>query len=410
MRPRILFVEQFYYPDGWGGAELPLDLTIHMARAGYEVEVICGSDQYAPIEGELPPDPSLQGIRIRRIPALVPGNVHRGKLLRQLWFYSALLPLLLLRRPADVFVTQTNPPAAVILVAAAARIWARPMVIIAMDIYPEILIAHGAMRSNSAMGATLARAFRWAYRSARRVVALGPVMSERLQIKGVHADRIVEIPNWATGKPGSISGTANRLRRDWQLEDKFVVLYSGNLGLAHEFDTLLRGVEQVHRALPSLRIVFIGRGNRLAEVRRRVRELGIEPIVRFSNLLPPERVPESIGMADVAVVTLRPAFEGLVVPSKLQGYMARGIPVLYIGPDSDVGRFIERSSGGISVPCGDVERVAATLAELAANHGRRAMLGRSGREYYEAEFAKVHGLAKYESTIRSVLGPDCAAP
>src|ERR1700730_17251273 len=122
---RILFVEQFYYPDGWGGAELPLDLTIHLARSGLEVEVICGADQYAPVEGEPPPDPRLHGIRMRRIPALLRGNIHRGKLVRQLWFYLALLPLLLFRRPPDVFVAQTNPPLAVILVAAAARICAK---------------------------------------------------------------------------------------------------------------------------------------------------------------------------------------------------------------------------------------------------------------------------------------------
>ena len=101
---------------------MPLDLTIHLACAGFEVEVICGSDQYAPVDGEPPPDPSLQGIRIRRIPALMRGNIHRAKWVRQLWFYAALLPLLLLRRPPDVIVAQTNPPLAVILAAAVARI------------------------------------------------------------------------------------------------------------------------------------------------------------------------------------------------------------------------------------------------------------------------------------------------
>jgi glycosyltransferase involved in cell wall biosynthesis len=402
---RILFTEQFYYPDGWGGAELPVDLTIHLARAGFEVEVICGSDQYAPVDGELPPDPGLQGILIRRIPALLRGNIHRAKLARQLWFYSALLPLLLFRRPPDVFVAQTNPPLAIILVAAAARMWDRPLVIIAMDVYPEVLIAHGAMRKNTAVAAILARAFKWAYKSARRVVALGPMMSGRLVFKGVDADRIVEIPNWATGKPGLISGTGNALRSEWDLEDKFVLLYSGNLGLAHEFETLLRGVEQAHRSVPSLRLVFIGRGSRLAEVRRRVSELRIESIVRFSDLLPSERLPESFGIAHLAIVSLRPGFGGLVVPSKLQGYMARGIPILYIGPDSDIRRFINLSSGGISVSSNDAQGVASTLIELAADRHRLAALGLRGRQFYDAEFAKAHGLARYESTIRSVLNP-----
>src|SRR5690242_16697944 len=92
--PRVLFVEQFYYPEGWGGAELPLDLTIHLQRTGFNVEVICGADQYAPLAGEPPADPVAAGVRIRRIPRLLSGNIHRAKLLRQLWFYVALVPLL----------------------------------------------------------------------------------------------------------------------------------------------------------------------------------------------------------------------------------------------------------------------------------------------------------------------------
>jgi glycosyltransferase involved in cell wall biosynthesis len=266
------------------------------------------------------------------------------------------------------------------------------------------------MRGDSAAGAALLRAFKWAYRSARRVVALGPVMSARLVSKGIDASRIVEIPNWATGKLGLILGAENSLLREWQLGDKFVVLYSGNLGLAHEFETLLRGVELAHRSLPALRLIFIGRGSRLAEVKRRVGELGIESVVRFSEPLASERLPESFGIAQLAIVTLQPGFEGLVVPSKLQGYMARGIPVLYIGPDSDVDQFIKRSSGGISIPCGHAQGVASTLIGLAADQQRLAMLGLQGRQFYDTEFAKACGLARYESTIRSVLNPNSAAP
>jgi colanic acid biosynthesis glycosyl transferase WcaI len=407
---RILFVEQFYFPDGWGGAELPVHLTLHLARSGFDVEVICGTDQYAPLEGEAPLDPRLHGIRIRRVPALLRGNIHRAKLVRQLWFYMALAPLLLLRRPPDVFVAQTNPPLAVILVAAVAKIWRRPLVIITMDVYPEVLIAHGAMSRRSLLGKILERAFAWAYRHAQRVVALGPVMSERLQAKGVNRDRIVEIPNWATGALGLVSGCDNTLRSEWDLEDKFVLLYSGNLGLAHEFNTFLQGVKRAIASVPSLRMIFIGRGSRLAEVQRRVRELALDPIVRFSDLLPSQRLPESFGIAQLAIVTLQPGFSGLVVPSKLQGYMARGVPVLYIGPDSDIERFVARSMGGVCLRCGDDLGVAATLIDLAANRDRLALLGVKARQFYNEEFAEPHGLARYEAAIRSVLKQSSAAP
>lgn len=400
---RIVFVEQFYYPDGWGGAELPLDLTVHLARAGFAVEVVCGSDQYAPLEGEPPPDPRSHGVRITRVPALFGGGIRRSKLLRQIWFYLALVPLLL-RRPPDLFVAQTNPPLGVVLIAAAAFLWRRPLIVIAMDIYPEVLFAHGVAGARTLHGRVLARLFDWAYGRARRVVALGPVMRERLAGKGVAQDRIGEIPNWATGSLGVVSGQHNRLRTEWGLQDEFVLMYSGNLGLAHEFETLLTGLRDAVSRMPKVRLVFIGRGSRLAEVQRRVRVLGLEEVVRFSDLLPARRLPESFGLAHLAVVTLQPAFAGLVVPSKLQGYMARGVPTLYVGPDSDIDRFIRSSECGVCVRGGDTRGVTEAVTRLASDPARLAELGKNAREFYEAHFDRAHGLSRYLSVFDSVIG------
>ena len=408
-KPRVLFVEQFYYPDGWGGAQLPIDLTVHLARLGFAVEVVCGSDQYAPVEDEPPPDPRLEGIRICRIPALLRGDIHRAKLLRQVWFYLALLPLLFFRSAAHLYIVQTNPPLALVLVAAAARCRRKPLMIIAMDMYPEVLIAHGTVHEHSLMGALMARMFRWAYRSAARVVALGPVMAERLVSKGVDCAKIAVIPNWATGDTESAPG-AGALAEELELpKGGFVLLYSGNLGLAHEFETLLAGAARAYRSLPSLRLVFIGRGSRLAEVKRRVGELGMEPMVRFRNLLNAKRLPESFGVADLAIVTLRRGFEGLVVPSKLQGYWARGVPVLYIGPRSDIDLFVQRSGGGISCRNGDVEGVAKAILDLAAHRNRLDSLGVQARKFYQAEFSRSRGLARYESAVHSMLDGGGAA-
>jgi colanic acid biosynthesis glycosyl transferase WcaI len=406
---RILFAEQFYYPDGHGAAQLPVDVTTYLASAGFAVEVVCGSKPYAPLEGDPPPDPRSFGVRIRRVPTLLPGSVHRARLLRQLWFSVALIPRLFLRRPPDVFITQTAPPIAMILVGAAARLWRRPYVIISMDVYPDVLIAHGGSGSGVILGRMLAPAFAWAYHHARRVIALGPGMRARLEAKGVDAERIVEIPNWATGALGVVPAAENPLRREWELTDKFVLFYSGNLGLVHEFDTLLRGVRRALESVPSLRVVFVGGGQRLAEVRRLVDELGLTDITRFSDLLPPQRLPESFGVADLAVVTLRPEFAGLVVPSKLQGYMARGIPVLYIGPSSDAEQFIKSAAGGVCLAVNDVPGVAKTLIELAADPRRLRQFGENARHFYAREFARERGLARYERVIRSITAADHVA-
>jgi colanic acid biosynthesis glycosyl transferase WcaI len=405
LRRRVIFTEQFFFPEGWGGAQIPRDITTYLTRKGFTVEVVCGADQYAPAEGLAGDDPTAAGVNIRRIPRLFGGDVHRHKLLRQLWFCLAALPLLLLFsvRPG-LFVTQTNPPFIVPLMALVAAVRRRPFVIIAQDLYPEVLVAHGVVARNSVAARVLRLVFGWAYRRAARVVSLGPVMSHRLVEKGVAAERITAICNWATGDEGIVRGSGNRLRAKWGLEDCFVILYSGNLGLAHDVETPILALRDVLSELPSLRLVFVGKGSRLAEAQRVAREAGVSQAVQFRALVPLDMLPHSIGVADLALVTLREGFEGLVVPSKLLGYMARGVPTLYVGPPSDAQQLIEESQGGLSVCNGDVTGLANVLRRLAMDPDALSQMSAAAERFYHERLARQMGLEHYRTVFEQVGG------
>jgi colanic acid biosynthesis glycosyl transferase WcaI len=400
---QIVFAEQFYFPDGWGGAQIPRDITTHLAKAGLNVSVVCGSDPYAPVQGDCGPDPTLSGVRIVRLPRLFGGDIHSFKLLRQLWFYLLAAPALLLRRRPDVLVAQTNPPILVPLVALVARLRNVPFMIIAQDLYPEVVIAHGMLRADSLAARFLRTLFGWAYRHARIVVAPGPVMAERLQEKGVAPERIVVISNWATGEEGVVKGAANLLRPRWKLEGKFVLLYSGNLGIAHEFDTVVLALERAIERRPELRLVIVGKGSRLAEVRELVRQRGLEQFVLFENLVPADMLPHSIGLADLALVTLRNSFEGLVVPSKLLGYMARGIPTVYVGPRSDVSAMLQESRGGQSFPSGAIDLLADELVKLAGNPAALESMGEAARSYYDTHLSRDVAVARYAELVKHAV-------
>jgi len=130
--PTIVFAEQFYYPEAWGGAQLLRDLTTHLVASGCAVEVVCGSDPYAPeVDEDEVEDPRARGVVVRKTPRLFGGDIHRLKLLKQIVFYVCCAPLLLVRRRPTVFVTQTNPPLLVALVTIVALLHRRPFVIIA---------------------------------------------------------------------------------------------------------------------------------------------------------------------------------------------------------------------------------------------------------------------------------------
>jgi colanic acid biosynthesis glycosyl transferase WcaI len=402
MQRRVIFTEQFYFPEGWGGAQIPRDITMHLARNGFEVEVVCGSDQYAPAEAGSGEDPAGAGVSIRRAPRLFGGDVHRHKLLRQLWFCCAALPRLLFGRAPELFVTQTNPPFIVPLIAVVAALRARPFAIIAQDLYPEVLFAHGMVGGGSFAARILQKVFAWAYRRASRVVSLGPVMSQRLLQKGVSEGRITAICNWATGDERVVRGGDNLLRAEWGLEGCFVILYSGNLGIAHDVQTPILAVRELLGEMPHLRLVFVGKGSRLAEAQHIVHTAGLSGAVQFRPLVPLEQLPHSLGIADLALVTLREGFEGLVVPSKLLGYMARGVPTLYVGPSSDAQTLIEDSAGGVSVRNGDVEALANALRALAADPQRLTQMSEAAERYYRLRLARQIGLEHYRAVLEQV--------
>jgi colanic acid biosynthesis glycosyl transferase WcaI len=241
-------------------------------------------------------------------------------------------------------------------------------------------------------------------------VSLGPIMTERLLAKGVRRERIVEISNWATGDERVVRGPENQLRAQWGLEGCFVLLYSGNLGIAHDVETPIRAMQVLRTRVPSVRLVFVGKGSRLEPARTLVTALGLDDVVQFREFVPLEQLPHSLGLADAALVTLLAGFEGLVVPSKLLGYMARGVPTLYVGPDSDVSRLIARAQGGACVKGGEVETVANIVEQWAARPGELRALGEAAAAYYDAHLAQARGLAAYREAIAYAAGASAPGP
>ena len=405
MKTRILFAEQFYYPEGWGGAQIPRDITMSLARSGFAVDVLCGSEQYAPQPADRVDDPTAAGVRIRRIPALLNGQVKRFRIMQQIWFCVLAIPMILLSRRPRIIIAQTNPAPLIPILALLCTILRVRFIIIAQDLYPEVMIADGLLSANGLLTRILTGAFAWAYRRAHRVVALGPRMAERILAKGVLRERVREISNWATGDVRAMARADNPLVGDWGLRDKFVLLYSGNLGIAHDFETFVHAFAAARRVVPHLHLVIVGGGSRIGQARALVDSLAIGEAVSFEGFVASEQLSLSLGVAHLALVTLLPGFEGLVVPSKLLGHMARAIPTLYIGPaGSDVDELLRRSGGGVSLRNKDVTGTARRITELAADGAALDTLGRDARAYYLSHLSRDAGLEQYRQLIREVAG------
>ena len=251
----------------------------------------------------------------------------------------------------DTLVAQTDPPLISIAAAIVAALKRADLVNWLHDIFPEVATLLGANPLPAPLDRLLRRLRDLSLRAARTNVVLGSRMAE-LMSEHVPPSQLCVIENWAAAESAGRDGVQSELRSRLGLGGEFVVMYSGNLGRAHEFATLLEAAA-LSAADPDIVFLMIGAGAGMAALERAVRARGLDNF-RFLPLQPRAALADTLAAADLHWLSLKPALEGLIVPSKLYGILAAGRPVLFIGdPCGEVARVIGPAGAGLSVAIGD---------------------------------------------------------
>jgi len=390
---RIVLLNQYYAPDEASTAQLLSDVGAGLAAAGHQVEAVCCNRSYTDPSRRYPAREVVDGVRVRRAAATGFGRSSKlGRLVDYASFMLGAAARLLFRRRPDVVVSLSTPPMVAALGWLAARLRGARTVYWVMDVYPDVAYELGVLRRGSLAGRVLDALSRFQVRRSDRVVVLGETMAERLP----HArpQTLVVIHNWADGEViRPRPARESPLRAEWGWGDRLVVLYSGNMGLAHEFDAVLGAAERL-RDDARVRFAFIGGGPRRGEIEREARRRGLAN-VEFRGYVPRERLGDSLTAGDLHLVTLRPGVEGLLVPSKIYGILAAGRPTLYVGPAAgEVAAIVGEGCGAVIAP-GDGETLAREIARYAADASSRERDGRRARELFDGRYGKERQVGRF---------------
>jgi hypothetical protein len=327
--PPLFYVVDWLPPDFGAVGQYALIFATEFARRGGRVRVIGLASSSAGTSRETFSDGG--SLAITRIAA-----VHYEKdryLTRLLWSFRANLRLIwcVIRDPesrhADVLFTGA-PPFMLFFALLAKYLRGARLIYRITDFYPEVVIAAFGRRS---FALALLERFTWFCR--RRVDAFEALGEDqrRLLLAGGIAPEQVVVKRYTS--PVAISG------RDWpmpvpsELVGRRVLLYSGNLGVAHDVETLVEGLIRHHKAGSGRFGLWLNAsGAGVETVQTRLRAAGV-PLAR-STPGPLEQLPALLAAADVHLITLRTAFSGIVVPSKVYGCLASRRPILFVGPES----------------------------------------------------------------------------
>lgn len=364
------------------------DLVEAAAAQGFECRVVCCDRSYAQPQRRYAAREERPGVSVRRIRATGFGRASAAGRLLDYASYLLGAAFSALRGPSPrLVVGLSTPPLLGVLAVAIARLRGARAVYWVMDVYPDLAVELGTLAPGARSTRALRALSRWALLRADLVVALGEEMERRLK-RLAPAANVVVVHNWADERAfaGDAAGRdACRAARGWS--DSFVALYSGNLGLAHEFDTVLAAAERL-RASPDILFAFVGTGPRRRELEAAAGARGLAN-VRFLPPVPRDELEASLASADVQLITLKPGIEGLLVPSKIYGILASGRPCLYVGPRrGEVFEILRAAGCGTCLDPGDALGVAAALRSYRDDAPRRMREGQRARAAFLERFTR----------------------
>jgi colanic acid biosynthesis glycosyl transferase WcaI len=396
-RPRVLVLNQYYWPGVEATAHLLSELCSALADE-FEITVVTGMVADSAEPGRTVRD----GVEIVRVQSTA---YDRSRLSLRAVNYLTYLGLSLweglkVERP-DVVLCMTDPPVIADLALVLARRFRAPLVVVSQDVFPEVAVALKRL-DNPALVGVLRAATRVYLERADRVVAIGDTMRDRLEEKGAASERIVVIPNWVDTSDLQPRPRANAWAREHGLDDKFVVMHSGNIGHAQDLDSLIRAATFL-RDLEDLRIVLIGGGARRDELKELAKVLETDQIV-FMGYQPREVLADSLSAADVHVVGLAPGLAGYVVPSRLYGVLAVGRPAIAAAEaDSETAKVVGDVGAGVVVPPGRPERLAAAIRRAHDGELELEAMGQRGREWVTREADRRVAVDRYRELLRSLV-------
>ena len=385
-RLRVLFLNRSYWPDVEATGQLLTELCEDLA-SDFDVTVIAGQPNQTPagVEFRRHGGQTRNGVRIRRVwNTRFPKRYLIGRAVNLLSYLAGAWMAVLTAASHDVVVVETDPPLLCLVGAFLQRWRGAKLVVYLQDIYPDIAIALGKL-PGGLVARCLHRVLYGTYRRADRVVVLSRDMEQLLVNSGVTSRRISRIPNWVDTDRVIPRLDTNTFRSEHGLEDSFVVMYSGNMGLCQRLDDVIAAAARL-RCRQDVRIVLVGDGASRHRLEELVLQAGL-PNVQFLPYQPKERLAESLSAADLHLVPLDPRVSSCLMPSKLYGVLASGTALLAIAPqDCELSELTRRYGVGLVVSPGDSEALAEAVLWGLEHREQLEEMGIAARKLAERRF------------------------
>ena len=405
---KILIITNHFWPEDFKVNEMAFDLV----EKGHDVTVMSGIPNYP--KGKFFDGYGLfkrttethHGVKIHRMP-LIPRLAGRSHHLIMNYLSSAIsfcfFALFHGRKKFDVtFVFNTSPATVALPAILIKKIYGTPIVMWVLDLWPESISATSAIKTPWILR-LVKTMMRSIYRQCDRILMASKGFESNIRGVGGYEGELTYFPNW-TDLPEKSEEESNDLAKLPELPNGFKIVFTGNIGAAQDFETVLSAAEQL-KEHDYIHWIIVGDGRMADWVKSEVDKRGIESHFQLVGRYPGHTMSYFLDQADVLLLTLsdRPIF-ALTVPRKLPAYMSGGKPIL-TSIQGEVAKIVNEADAGIACPAQDPTAMATAVMKLYdLPETLRSEMGERAKKYCEQHFDSHTIFLKLDQILTEVTG------
>lgn len=398
---RITILTQFFPPDFAATGQLIEELVSYLARRDLQFEVITGMPSYAFSNFKAPRIEFKKNICIRRtrVGSLIPRKLRARIANSLLYTIKMLASLTKSKRRGNLILVTSEPPFLPLIMPIVSRLFKCPYIVIIYDVYPEVLVRCNILPKDSWLYKLWKLCNRHAYKAAKEVIVLSSNMKEEILVNYPDLNSVKVIQTWVdTELFQKVAVEDNWFAKKENLEDKFVIMYSGNQGRCHDMMSLIKCAEALRHDM-SILFMIIGDGAQHEEIKKYAMERKLKNI-RFMRYQEKVDLKYTLSTANLAVVSQKEGFDNLIAPCKIYPHMSLGTPLLGITPSTSILReIIETNKIGVWVSNDDIEGLKRSIMTLKENKKIYTELAQNARAYVVENHNKDKVMESYYDSI-----------
>jgi colanic acid biosynthesis glycosyl transferase WcaI len=401
MSNKILLISQVFYPDEVSTANLFTNLCSVLVGDNIDVEVWCAQPSYTVLEKQ-PKSISQNGIKIFFLASTnFPKTNLLGRLINYFTFTLSVITKLIFSKEKTTVFTHTTPPSLGIVISFICAFRKRKFVYVLLDIFPEGLVRLGKVSKNNIFVRLWQYFFILSLKKSGKIVVIGRDMKKWIgDVYPESVEKTEYIPLWQDDKLISpLEYCMNKFVIENELVDKFVIQYSGNMGLWNEMETMGKATRE---NLKNVVFMFVGGGMRKKELLEAIptEDLKNVMILPFQSN---DKINTILTACHAGVVTMRDKLEGMAVPSKIYGIMAAGKPVIALVPlNSEIAYIVREENCGFVLAPGDIDGFIKSIDLLKSDENLRNQMGKNSRLAFEKKYSTSNIAVRYKLIIKEL--------